>query len=392
MTSTYDPRYRELLARLAQIRKEKGMTQADLSRKVGFDQQPLLSKIETAQRRIDVVELLDILKALDYKIEDLLSDLGWMNKIEGDETSIAQQPENGKEYQPIRLSEIQEGNDLKLSMTNGVSQKIVTLNSIKVSDFKAVESLVEILFTDLNNANPTHNNREAIAKALESGISTLAEANPSDIYHHIIYRLYLRYYMKSNAKQSWVRAGGEALELFLEKHYNAILAPFGIKFKWLKNKIDKSKAMEEIGISGKVGGSKLDISLSVDHNGKEVIFGGIHVKASLAERVSDDIPCSRAMMSRGFASILVTFDAKSYPEKDLVNRGELGTITSPSDKRKYIEDHGDFSACFSYNTRTEESPLVTPSGKRIVKSVFGDKDVLPKYIVLLAQEYIKNLK
>ena len=63
-----------------------------------------------------------------------------------------------------------------------------------------------------------------------------------------------------------------------------------------------------------------------------------------AERVSDDIPASRAMQAKGLLSPLWTLDVKSFPPPtgDLINRGELGTPDSPSDKRKYVELHGDF--------------------------------------------------
>ncbi|MFI5141950.1 MAG: BsaWI family type II restriction enzyme, partial [Bacteroidia bacterium] len=118
------------------------------------------------------------------------------------------------------------------------------------------------------------------------------------------------------------------------------------------------------------------------YNGKSIMFGGIHCKASLAERVSDDVPCSLEMMKKGYASILFTFDAKSYPPpNDMVNRGELGTIENPSDKRRYIEDHGSFDACFSYNLRTVPSRKKTKSGRKIYVSNFSIEDPLPQFIL-----------
>ncbi|MBK8286488.1 MAG: hypothetical protein IPK97_17365 [Ahniella sp.] len=117
---------------------------------------------------------------------------------------------------------------------------------------------------------------------------------------------------------------------------------------------------------------------------KRVIFGGLHAKASLAERVSDDVPCSLAMMTKGMVSYLVTLDAKSFPPPsgDLVNRGELGRPDAPSDKRNYVEQHGSFSACFSYNLRTVPSDPKTASGRRIFVSTFKPSvDRLPAEIV-----------
>jgi hypothetical protein len=128
-----------------------------------------------------------------------------------------------------------------------------------------------------------------------------------------------------------------------------------------------------MGIDGEVGGSKLDIALYGQVGTKHVIFGGIHAKLSLAERVSDDVPCSVAMMKKGMVSYLLTLDAKSFPPPtgDLINRGELGSMASPSDKRNYIELHGSFDACFSYNLRTVPSSGETASGRRIYVSTFN---------------------
>ena len=172
-----------------------------------------------------------------------------------------------------------------------------------------------------------------------------------------------------------MRAGGEAFELFLETHYNALLNPKGIHLKWLLNDKLRASALREMGIQNEVGGSKLDIALYGVKNEKTVLFGGIHAKASLAERVSDDVPCSVAMMKKQLVSYLITLDAKSFPPPtgDLINRGELGTIENPSDKRAYIEAHGSFDACFSYNLRSVPSGKSTKSGHRIYVSTFNPR-------------------
>jgi hypothetical protein len=98
------------------------------------------------------------------------------------------------------------------------------------------------------------------------------------------------------------------------------------------------------------------------------------------------------MMKKGFTSFLFTFDAKSFPPPNgnLVNNGELGTSESPSDKRKYIEQHGKFDACFSYNTRTHPSLEHTSSGKKIYVGTFKvENDPLPSKIIE-AWEYFKH--
>ena len=162
------------------------------------------------------------------------------------------------------------------------------------------------------------------------------------------------------------------MELFVQSRYERILAEHQVRIKALFSAREKAKALRQMGLNGQVGDSKLDVALYGTHRGEDVIFGGVHCKASLAERVSDDVPCSEAMMRKGLASILYTFDAKSYPPPtgDLVNRGELGTVECPSDKRLYVENHGSFDRCFSYNTRTVPSSSKTKSGKQIVVSTW----------------------
>lgn len=259
------------------------------------------------------------------------------------------------------------------------SKREVLIENLPQDGYLQLESDIAKTYQKLNDGHGGKN-REAILSALTSAMDRFPDVNPSDLYHHIVYRLYLREYTKTQADRSWVRAGGEAFELFLQAHYNKLLNAKGISLRWLANDALKAAALEDMGIQDEVGRSKLDIALYGDINGQAVIFGGIHAKASLAERVSDDVPCSVAMMKRGLFSYLVTLDAKSFPPPsgDLVNRGELGTVSTPSDKRAYIEAHGSFSACFSYNLRTVPSPGQTKSGRLIHVSTFNPKtDPLP---------------
>jgi len=213
-------------------------------------------------------------------------------------------------------------------------------------------------------------NRDVIANAFLYALQHAPKANASDLWHHVVYRLYCELaaeHRSQDPKQSWVRASGDALEISVQRIYTPMLEPSGITIHALVSRDDKRAALREMGILGEVGGSKLDVELYLEMQDGRRIFGGVHVKASLAERVSDDVPASRAMMKRGFLSPLWTLDVKSFPPPrgNLINRGELGSPQSPSDKRQYIEQHGDFDNCYSANSRTVPSQSVTPSGKRV---------------------------
>lgn len=231
--------------------------------------------------------------------------------------------------------------------------------------------------------------RDAIGKAFVLATQICPDANPSDLWHHVLYRIYIREKVGTNPSQSWVRTSGEAFEVAFVERYNPVLSQHGVRLTTLF-KGQKGIALTRMGVADKIGSSKVDVLIekqgagrSPDADGYGVV-GGIHAKVSLAERVSDDIPASRIMMGEGLLSVLSTLDVKSFPPPhgDLVNRGELGTPDKPSDKRNYIEAHGDFSACFSYNLRTSPSNKATPSGRRIhVGGFSGVEDQFSKYLV-----------
>jgi transcriptional regulator with XRE-family HTH domain len=384
MTTIYDPRYVKLIEQLVKVREDAKVTQAHLATALGIEQS-MVSKVENFDRRLDIIELYDWLSAIGYSHKNFLRDVGWLEE-EGSR-HLPAMPIPGKARRHV-TEESSQGKKTKIEgtlieMAWQGQKKEVFIADMPANGYLKLESEISVIYKSLNDGNGGKN-REAILQALTMGIDRFPNVNPSDIYHHIVYRLYLRDYTKTQADRSWVRAGGEAFELFLQSHYNTLLNPYGIFIRWLYNDELKATALKEMSIQGEVGGSKLDIALYGLKDGHQKIFGGIHAKASLAERVSDDVPCSEAMMRKSFFSYLVTFDAKSFPPPngDLVNRGELGTIKAPSDKRAYIESHGSFNACFSYNLRTVASGATTKSGRKIFVSTFNQQtDPLPGEIV-----------
>jgi hypothetical protein len=183
------------------------------------------------------------------------------------------------------------------------------------------------------------------------------------------------------------------LEQFVEAWYGPVLEAHEVKIVALVSREKKRQVLEAMGLGAEVGGSKLDVALFLAGKAKREILGGVHVKASLAERVTDDVPASRALMRRGLLSPLWTLDVKSFPPPhgDLVNRGELGSPDSPSEKRRYIEEHGDFDNCYSANFRSVPSRERTSSGKHVYAlklSVQPDK--FAKDVIEFAQKRIRE--
>jgi len=78
MKSTYTDTYRVLIERLIQARRKRGMTQAELALKLGRHQS-FVSKIENRERRLDVVEFLEITRLIGEDPHDIIDALGETN-------------------------------------------------------------------------------------------------------------------------------------------------------------------------------------------------------------------------------------------------------------------------------------------------------------------------
>lgn len=78
MKSIHDPRYTALINKLRDVRKERNLTQQDLIAKLG---KPMsyLAKVENFERRLDLIELQDLLNAMDVKLSDFLKDIDWVD-------------------------------------------------------------------------------------------------------------------------------------------------------------------------------------------------------------------------------------------------------------------------------------------------------------------------
>lgn len=62
-SSIHDARYKTLIDILIVARREKKISQSELASRLGFTQ-PDISKIERLERRLDVIEFIDILDAI----------------------------------------------------------------------------------------------------------------------------------------------------------------------------------------------------------------------------------------------------------------------------------------------------------------------------------------
>ena len=199
---------------------------------------------------------------------------------------------------------------------------------------------------------------DMVAHAFRRAVQVWPEANASDLWTFVINRAYCNRSnhpdanARLNLEQSWKRTSGWALERVLVAHYGPFLMENGISAK-IANKSEKAALLGGIADS-RIIPAKADILLTFSRKGGTRLLGVIHVKASIAERRTDDVPMSQALLQSGYLSVFWTMDSKSFPGTQPVNLGEFGHASEnqASDKRRDFEVHGYFSACFSYNRNT----------------------------------------
>lgn len=233
---------------------------------------------------------------------------------------------------------------------------------------------------------------DAFSKAFCFAVNLCPKANPSDIWQHLIYRSVLDLGMSD---QQWKRISGFALERAFSEIYNPVLKKRGLRIRPLP-KNEAHSILQKLGFKGEIKKDKIDCIIESLINNEWKMIAGLHVKASLAERIQDDVPASLALMSKNLLSIVLTLDSKSYPPPhgDGVNYGELGgrswasTASKARIKRQYIEEDGQFDALFSFNLRTPPSSKKTPSGKKIYTLSFGEKQ--PDKFVEFLLEHLKK--
>lgn len=69
--SLRSPRHQRLVELLVEYREASGLTQVEVAAKLGRHQ-PFISNIESGQRRVDVVELLDLAGAIGFDPSELV--------------------------------------------------------------------------------------------------------------------------------------------------------------------------------------------------------------------------------------------------------------------------------------------------------------------------------
>lgn len=74
MKSIHLAEYRKVINKLRTIREESGVTQEQLASMLGI-KQTSISKIETCERRLDIIELRNVCKVLNISLIDFVNDI-----------------------------------------------------------------------------------------------------------------------------------------------------------------------------------------------------------------------------------------------------------------------------------------------------------------------------
>lgn len=279
------------------------------------------------------------------------------------------------------IKAVSKGNDLEVHFQYAAHDAVYLLTSATEAQFDEVvkalrDGLAKLTATNLSEDDEKQIKTNAVATAFTRAMELWPEANPSDVWWFVIYRAYCdpfnhpAAYARLSFEQSWKRTGGWALEEIVVRHYRDELAKHDITIEIAKGD-RKRDLLDSMKIPTRMESDKVDVYLL---GPDDQCFGVVHVKASFAERRTDDVPMSEALIKAGYFSPLWTMDCKSTPAARPFNKGELGaTDGKRSAKRKDFEDDAWFSACFSYNKNTR--PTVDKAAKaRIVSCDFSNPD------------------
>lgn len=359
-----------ILRRLQEARLAAGLTADDLDRELILGP-GWVASFEAGETLPDLDTLFVLIERLDMDPVSTFSNL----KADGEEARPA------KMARLIRAE--QAGGDLVIHFKYAKHDAQYTLANATLGEFEQVlaalrDGLALLVATpDEDDEQLKQIKTNAVAAAFQKAIELWPEANPSDLWWFVIYRAYCdpynhpAQYARLDFVQSWKRTGGWALEEIVVRHYRDALAQRGIAIE-IANGPRKAELMGQFDVPSRLESDKVDVFLL---GPGDRVFGVVHVKASFAERRTDDVPMSEALIAQGYFSPLWTMDCKSTPAAKPVNKGELGLVHGRrSAKRKDFEDDGWFSACFSYNSNTLPTPDPDKVAAPIVVGDFSDAD------------------
>jgi transcriptional regulator with XRE-family HTH domain len=355
-----------LLSNLQSLRERAGLTESALEERLILGP-GWIGRFERGETVPSIDMVLAILHETNSSLVDLLQGMP--------------EPEAAAVERVIFAEQVENGILIRFNYANFDAE--YALPGCTLDDFEAVIKTLRDGLSRLTNSDTEHSEAiksDAVARAFLKAAELWPHANASDLWWFLVYRAYCdpynhpAQYARLDFTQSWKRTGGWALEEILIRHYGPHLKRHGVNI-FIADGAAKQKLVQGLKLADRVEADKIDVVLTGDTPKGPQFFGVVHVKASFAERRTDDVPLSIALTKAGFTSPLWTMDCKSTPGTHPVNRGELGvTDGKRSAKRKDIEDEGYFTGCFSYNKNTHPSPETLPAERRVHVCNFANPD------------------
>ena len=362
---------------MSELSKSIGAKLRTVREAAGASQSELETALKLGPGWIELYESGSVLPGLDALLAILA-------ELDTDGQSFFEDAHVPPQSYPRSLSRTADGEDLRITFPYGKFTAVHKLLQTSVGQF---DSVIDVLREGLAEAEMIGQDSvaaksEAVASAFLEAVTEWPQANPSDLWYFVVYRAFLdranhpASQARLNLEQSWKRTGGWALERVLVRHYAEKLASEGVAISMPPKEVI-AEHLAGLELAERLEADKVDVLLTRDDG---AFLGVVHVKASFAERRTDDVPMSRALVEAGYFSPLWTMDCKATPSAIPRNRGELGRAwvagqpDNRSAKRKDIEDDGYFSGCFSYNLNTEPTPSDQITDSPIVVCNFNDLD------------------
>lgn len=369
-----------LLRNIGRVRERAGLTTAQLEERLILGP-GWIARFESGQSVPSIDMVLAILHETGAGIADLLEDLP--------------EPEAASVERCIFAEQV--GEDIRVHFRYANYDAEYMLQDATLEEFEAVIKTLRDGLARLADAESEALKADAVARAFLAAAAMWPHISPSDLWWFVIYRAYCDPYnhparfARLDFTQSWKRTGGWALEEVLVRHYGPFLKTQGVNL-FIAAVASKQRLVDALHLADRVEADKIDVVLTGDTPAGPRFFGVVHVKASFAERRTDDVPLSIALTRGGFTSPLWTMDCKSGPGTHPVNRGELGDVDGRrSAKRKDIEDEGYFTGCFSYNANTQPSSQNLPVERRVYVCDFSNPDdAFSRFILARWQAFPKG--
>lgn len=356
-----DPNFASLLEKLTSSRIATGLSKEDVEKKMVLGP-GWVERFETGDKLPSLATLIALLNLYRVRISDFFESVNLTDDIFISDRHLTAKPS---------------GDNLILVFQMGKYRAEVELQDASIDEFN------EILLT-LRDELATRSASEAIVTSFLKAVEVWPHLNPSDLWYFFISRAYqddFNHPASSAGKdwsQSWKRAGGWSLEAIFLEYYNPFLRQHGIELQ-MPDPALKREYLDQMDILGHAGVEKADVIVVGETDaGEKVAYGVVHVKASFAERRTDDVPLSRELIQGNYASPLVTMDCKATPATKPFNKGELGETQDSgkkvSSKRLDIERERAFDAVFSYNANTLPTPLGANVSARVYVCGFKNSD------------------